>query len=75
MFLSKVFHDPPHLKTLMVQLSNTEFLKIMIYSRPTVVLVAKFAYDVLEISTLFRCGVHEFVSGSSFLLIASLFIL
>ncbi|KAJ7742564.1 hypothetical protein B0H16DRAFT_1860835, partial [Mycena metata] len=48
-FLAKLFHDAPHLANLMAQLSNTEFLKSMVYSRPTIALVAKFAFNVLEL--------------------------
>ena len=48
-FLPQLFHNAPHLQNLMVDLSNTEFLKAMIYSRPNVALVAKFAYTVLEL--------------------------
>jgi hypothetical protein len=48
-FLPQLFHKAPHLQSLMVQLSNTEFLKAMIYSRPSIALVAKFAYDILEV--------------------------
>jgi hypothetical protein len=33
----------------MVQLSDTEFLKAVIYSRPNIALVAKFAYHVLGV--------------------------
>ncbi|KAF8216475.1 hypothetical protein K438DRAFT_1797272 [Mycena galopus ATCC 62051] len=33
----------------MVQLSDTDFLKTMIYSRTNIALVAKFAYHVLEL--------------------------
>ena len=47
-FLVKLLHDAPHLENLMAELSNTEFLKAIIYSRPTIALVAKFAHDVLE---------------------------
>ncbi|KAK7049159.1 hypothetical protein R3P38DRAFT_2505262, partial [Favolaschia claudopus] len=48
-FLGKLFRDAPYLQNLMVQLSNTEFLKAVIFCRPTIGLVAKFAYDVLEL--------------------------
>jgi hypothetical protein len=33
----------------MAELSNTEFLKAIIYPRSTIALVAKYAFDVLEI--------------------------
>jgi hypothetical protein len=33
----------------MVILSDTEFLKAIIYPRSTIALVAKFAYEVLEV--------------------------
>ena len=48
-FLVKLFHDAPHLQNLMAELSDTEFLKAVIYSRLTIALMAKFAYDVLEL--------------------------
>ena len=48
-FCVKLFHDLPYLQDAMAKLSNTEFLKAIIYPRSTIALVAKFAYDVLEI--------------------------
>ena len=33
----------------MVELSNTEFLKAIIYPRSTIALVAKYVFDVLEL--------------------------
>jgi hypothetical protein len=33
----------------MTELTNTEFIKAMIYELPTIALVAKYAYDVLEL--------------------------
>jgi hypothetical protein len=48
-FLTQLFRNAPNLQDLMVQLSNTEFLKTVIYSRPNIALVAKFAYNVLEV--------------------------
>jgi hypothetical protein len=47
-FLIQLFHNAPYLQDFMAQLSNTEFLKAIIYSRPNIALVAKFAFDVLE---------------------------
>ncbi|KAJ7267675.1 hypothetical protein B0H12DRAFT_1209080 [Mycena haematopus] len=48
-FLAKLFTDLPQLHTQMAELSNTEFLKAIIYPRSTIALVAKFAYEVLEV--------------------------
>jgi hypothetical protein len=47
-FLSQLFLNAPHLQKLIANCSNTEFLKAMIYSRPNIALVAKFACAVLE---------------------------
>jgi hypothetical protein len=33
----------------MADLMNIEFVKAMIYNRPTIALVAKYVYDVLEL--------------------------
>ncbi|KAJ7274405.1 hypothetical protein B0H12DRAFT_396933 [Mycena haematopus] len=48
-FLGKLFTDLPQLRSQMAELSNTEFLKAIIYPRSTIALVAKFAYEVLEL--------------------------
>jgi hypothetical protein len=40
----------------MAELSNTEFLKAIIYPRSTIALVVKFAFDVLQI----YCAVPEY---------------
>ncbi|KAJ7747772.1 hypothetical protein B0H16DRAFT_1850237, partial [Mycena metata] len=48
-FLSRLFQDAPHLQAIMVESSDTEFLKAMIYPRQTIALVAKFAHEVLQI--------------------------
>jgi hypothetical protein len=48
-FLGKLFTDPPELRSQMIRLSNIEFLKAIIYPRSTIALVAKFAFDVLEV--------------------------
>ena len=48
-FLGKLFTDLPDLRNQMVELSNTEFLKAIIYPRSTIALVAKYAFDVLEL--------------------------
>ena len=48
-FLSKLFADLPSLRGRMAELTNTEFLKAIIYPRSTIALVAKFAYEVLEL--------------------------
>jgi hypothetical protein len=56
-FLEKLFSDLPNLRIQMMALSNTEFLKAIIYPRSTIPLVAKFAFDVLEVfyaAPLFR---------------------
>ncbi|KAJ7161637.1 hypothetical protein C8R46DRAFT_1283929 [Mycena filopes] len=48
-FLAKLFTDLPGLRYQMAVLSNTEFLKAIISPRSTIPLVAKFAFDVLEV--------------------------
>ena len=48
-FLAKLFTDLPNLRNQMAELSNIEFLKAIIYPRSTIALVAKFAFDVLEL--------------------------
>ena len=48
-FLGKLFSDLPHLQQQMAELSNTEFLKASIYPISAIALVAKFAFEVLEI--------------------------
>jgi hypothetical protein len=48
-FLVKLFSDLPNLCIQMMALSNTEFLKAIIYLRSTIPLVAKSAFDVLEV--------------------------
>jgi len=48
-FLGQLFHNSPHFQNLIVSLSNTDFLKTIIFSRPNIALVAKFAYGVLQI--------------------------
>jgi hypothetical protein len=48
-FLAKLFDDLPDLRIQMMALSNTEFLKAIIYPRVTIPLVAKFVFDVLEL--------------------------
>jgi hypothetical protein len=50
----KLFSDLPNLRIQMMALSNTEFLKVIIYPRSTIPLVA---FDVLKVfyaETLFR---------------------
>jgi hypothetical protein len=54
-FLAKLFSDLPEYR--MAELSNTEFLKAIVYPRSTTALVAKYTYDVLEIFTPFLCFV------------------
>ncbi|KAJ7231405.1 hypothetical protein B0H12DRAFT_1029491 [Mycena haematopus] len=48
-FLRKLFTNLPNLRNRMAELSNTEFLKAIIYPRSTIALVAKFAHDVLAV--------------------------
>jgi hypothetical protein len=48
-FLGQLFRNAPDLRCCMAENSDTDFLKAMIYSRPSIALVAKFAYNVLEI--------------------------
>lgn len=48
-FLVQLFSNSPDLQHLMAESSNTEFLKSVIYSRPNIALVAKYAFDVLEL--------------------------
>jgi hypothetical protein len=33
----------------MAELTNTEFVKAMVYHRPTIALIAKYVYEVLEL--------------------------
>jgi hypothetical protein len=47
-FLEKLFSNSPQLQRLMADLSETEFLKALIYSRTSIALLAKYAYDVLQ---------------------------
>jgi hypothetical protein len=49
-FLEKNFTDAPSLHHCMVvELNSVDFFKAMIYERSTIALMAKFAYDVLEV--------------------------
>jgi hypothetical protein len=48
-FLEKLFAKTPELQRVLAGDSETNFLKAIIYSRPTIALVAKFAHDVLQI--------------------------
>jgi hypothetical protein len=48
-FLEQLFAKNPELQHVLEEKSETEFLKAMIYSRPAIALVAKFAHDVLQI--------------------------
>ena len=48
-FLAKLFTELPVLRNQMAELSNTEFLKAIIYPRSTIALVAKYVYEVLEL--------------------------
>ena len=48
-FLAKLFTELPVLRNRMAELSNTEFLKAIIYPRSTIALVAQYAYEVLEL--------------------------
>jgi hypothetical protein len=49
LFQEQLFAKAPELQRVLAEDSETEFLKAIIYSRPTIALVAKFAYDVLQI--------------------------
>ncbi|KAJ6501046.1 hypothetical protein C8R47DRAFT_970532 [Mycena vitilis] len=48
-FLTKLFSNSPDLQISMVVNSETEFLKTVVYSRPNIALVAKYAYEVLQL--------------------------
>jgi hypothetical protein len=48
-FLGQLFTTLPDLRVQMMELSNTDFLRAIIYPRPTIALVAKYAYEVLEL--------------------------
>jgi hypothetical protein len=48
-FLDKLFRTVPKLHDTMAKLTSVEFLKAMVYERATIVLVAKFVYDVLQV--------------------------
>jgi hypothetical protein len=49
LFLDQLFSKSPQLQSVMINNSEIEFLKAMIYSRPTIALVAKYTHDVLQI--------------------------
>ncbi|KAJ7208110.1 hypothetical protein C8J57DRAFT_983667, partial [Mycena rebaudengoi] len=48
-FLTKLFLDAPFLQLRMAELTNFEFVKAMIYNRPTIALVAKYVHEILEL--------------------------
>ncbi|KAJ7346364.1 hypothetical protein DFH08DRAFT_701548, partial [Mycena albidolilacea] len=48
-FLEQVFEKCPNLKPHLAEDLNTEFLKAIINSRPSIALVAKFTHDVLQL--------------------------
>jgi len=48
-FLSELFTQVPSLQVDLAELTETEFLKAMIYPRATIALTAKFMHDVLEV--------------------------
>ncbi|KAK6984528.1 hypothetical protein R3P38DRAFT_2377355, partial [Favolaschia claudopus] len=48
-FRAKLFCNSPKLQNLHQRLTSENFLKAVIYSQPNIALVAKSAYDVLEI--------------------------
>ncbi|KAJ7508183.1 hypothetical protein B0H11DRAFT_1704589, partial [Mycena galericulata] len=48
LFLEKPFHTVLQMKHKLAELTSVEFLKAMIQERSTIVLVAKFVYEVLE---------------------------
>jgi hypothetical protein len=56
-FLDKLFHTVPRLQTKMAELTTVEFLKAVIYERATIVLVAKYVHDVLEV--FYASSVHR----------------
>ena len=48
-FMEQLFEKCPNLKPHLAEDSNTDFLKAIIYSRPSIALVAKFTHDVLQL--------------------------
>jgi hypothetical protein len=48
-FLEKLLRAVPTLRQKMEDLDSTSFLKAVIYQRSTIVLVAKFVHDILEV--------------------------
>lgn len=48
-FLEQLFLKCPNLQRHLTEDSNTEFLKVIINSRPSIALVAKFAHDILQL--------------------------
>ncbi|KAK7055895.1 hypothetical protein R3P38DRAFT_2498468, partial [Favolaschia claudopus] len=48
-FFEVLFQRSPQLQTLQRRLSPTDFFKAILYSRPNIGLLAKLAFDVLEI--------------------------
>ncbi|KAJ6561535.1 hypothetical protein DFH09DRAFT_921015, partial [Mycena vulgaris] len=49
-FLDKLLRTVPSLQNKMAQLNSTEFLKVIIYERATIVLVGKYVHDILQAS-------------------------
>ncbi|KAJ7100849.1 hypothetical protein B0H15DRAFT_770207, partial [Mycena belliarum] len=48
-FMGELFSKCPNLQHHLTEDSNTEFLKVLINSRPSIALVAKFSHDVLQL--------------------------
>ena len=48
-FLEQLFLKCPNLQRHLTEDSNTEFLKVIKNSRPSIALVAKFAHDILQL--------------------------
>ncbi|KAJ7673275.1 hypothetical protein DFH06DRAFT_1359361 [Mycena polygramma] len=48
-FLGKLLQTVPTLQQKMIELNSTSFLQAIIYQRSTIVLVAKYVHDILEV--------------------------
>jgi hypothetical protein len=48
-FLEKLIRTVPPMQKKLAELTSVEFLKAIIYERSTIVLVAKFVHEVLEV--------------------------
>jgi hypothetical protein len=49
LFLERLFTDAPTLRRRKAELDVIEFFKAMVYERSTIALMAKFAFEVLEV--------------------------